>query len=109
RASLSQTANVLFLVIWLAASGLPAQDIPPPGPGWSEPEQWAWEEIRAGRIADFNAREGELDPRKPDGWDGKRKLSPEFLKELLFRDPYRSAIPIEGVRIIGAWFAEPVD
>jgi hypothetical protein len=109
KASLSQAAGRLMLVTWLVASAAAAQDASPPGSGWSEPEQWAWEEIRAGRIADFNAREGNLEPGKPDGWGDTRKLSPDFLKEILFREPYSSALPIEGVRIVGAWFPEPVD
>jgi hypothetical protein len=98
-----------MLATWLVASGAAAQDAPPPGSGWSEPERWAWEEIRAGRIADFDAREGKLDPRRPAGWSDTRKLSPDFLKAILFREPYMSALPIEGVRIVGAWFPEPVD
>jgi uncharacterized protein YjbI with pentapeptide repeats len=109
KAILSQTAGLTFLIAWLAATASAAQDIPPRGQGWSEAEQWAWDEIRAGRIADFNTLDGNLDPRKPDGWDNKRKVSPTFLKEILFREPYRSGIPVEGVRIIGAWFPEPVD
>jgi hypothetical protein len=109
RASLGQVAGQLILATWLFASGAAAQDIPPSGSGWSEPERWAWEEISAGRIADFDAREGKLDPSKPDGWGDRRKLSPDFLKEILFREPYMSALPIEGVRIVGAWFAEPLD
>jgi uncharacterized protein YjbI with pentapeptide repeats len=109
RASLGQIAGLLFSAVWLVTSGSVAQDTAPPGSGWSEPERWAWEEIRAGRIADFHTRDGRLDPRKPDGWGDKRKLSPDFLKEILFREPYLSALPIEGVRIVGAWFSEPVD
>ena len=76
---------------------------------WSKPERWAWEQIRAGQIPNFNKDKDELDPRKPDGWNDERKLSPEFLKDILLREAYRSAIPITGVRIIGAWFREPVD
>jgi uncharacterized protein YjbI with pentapeptide repeats len=86
-----------------------AQEGPPAGSEWSEPERWAWQEIRAGRIADFNTRDGELDPRSPGGWDDTRKLSPDFLKEVLLREPYTSALPLEGARIVGAWFSEPVD
>jgi uncharacterized protein YjbI with pentapeptide repeats len=113
-ASLSRAAGQLLLAILLVASGVSlagAQSSPPPGEGWSEPERWAWEQIRAGRIADFNAREGQeaLDPRKPGDWDEGRRLSAGFLKEVLFREPYREAIPVEGVRIVGAWFAEAVD
>jgi hypothetical protein len=112
RASLSRTACLLFLTVWLFALASAAQDIPPSGSGWSETERWAWEEIRAGRIADFNTRHGKLDPSKSEGWadwDDLRKLSPDFLKEILFREPYMSALPIEGVRIVGAWFSQPVD
>jgi hypothetical protein len=113
-AALSRAAGQLLLAILLVASVVSlagAQSIPPPGEGWSEPERWAWEQIRAGRIADFNAREGgvALDPRKPGDWDEGRRLSASFLKEILFREPYREAIPVEGVRIVGAWFAEAVD
>jgi hypothetical protein len=108
KASLIQAAGQLMLVTWLVASAAAAQDASSPGSGWSEAERWAWEEIRQGRIADFDTREGKLDPRQPDGWGDRRKLSPDFLKEILFREPYASALPIEGVRIVGAWFPEPV-
>ena len=109
KTSLITTVGQLMLVTWLVASAAAAQDAPPPRSGWSEPERWAWEEIRAGRIADFDARDGKLDPRQPDGWSDRRKLSPDFLKEVLFREPYASAVPIEGVRIVGAWLAEPLE
>ena len=112
RALLSQTAGLPHPRHLARRLGLGGTGHSSSGPGWSEPERWAWEEIRAGRIADFNEREGKLDPldpRKPDGWGDKRKLSPDFLKEILFREPYRSVIPIEGVRIIGAWFPRSVD
>ena len=78
--------------------------------GWSEPEKWAWDEVRAGRSADFNARyKLEPDPRTPEGWDGRRRLRASFLKEILFREPHRSDIPVEGVRIVGTLFPEAVD
>ena len=106
----SRAVSQILLVIWLfvsMASMALAQSSPPPSRQWSEPERWAWEEIQAGRIADFGGRYGiELDPKSPDGWDDGRKLSSGFLKEILFREPYRSAIPIEGVRIGGAWFPD---
>jgi hypothetical protein len=108
RASLNETAALLILAVSVIASVSAAQDVPPSS-GWSEPERWAWEQIRVGRAADFNTRDGKLDPRKPGGWDSNRELSPGFLWVVLFREPYRSAIPVEGVRIIGAWFPERVD
>jgi uncharacterized protein YjbI with pentapeptide repeats len=75
---------------------------------WSEPEKWAWGKICAGPIADFHEKEGELDSGRPDGWNDERKLSPEFLEEILRREPYRNVTQFEGVRIVGAWFPGPV-
>ena len=37
-------------------------------------EDWAWEKIRVGEIADFNAEFGKIDPRMPDGWSDDRKI-----------------------------------
>jgi uncharacterized protein YjbI with pentapeptide repeats len=76
---------------------------------WSEVERWAWEEIRAGRTADFSKQEGEFDPNEPEGWGDKRRLSADFLRGIVFREPHKSATPVEGVRITGALFREPVD
>src|SRR5262245_41493736 len=80
---------------------------------WSEPEKWVWQEIHAGRIADFNVREGRqdtpLEPTKSQGWGEERKLRSDFLKHILLRQPYSAEIPSEGVRIIGACFPEGVE
>ena len=82
---------------------------------WTEPEQWAWGEICEGRWADFNKRPGyeKLDPRNPahdDQWaDGRRTLSPRFLKDILLDEPFRSAIPHSGVRINGAYFKDRIN
>ncbi len=76
---------------------------------WSEAETWAWAEIRAGRPANFNARFGRLDPKSSEGWDDTRKLGQAFLETILLDDPYRGAIPRQGVRILGAWFPETID
>ncbi len=86
----------------------PGGEIPAPE-NWSEAETWAWDEIRAGRPADFHARDGPLDPKTPEGWDGTRKLGQAFLETLLLDEPYRGATPRRGVRIVGAWFPEPID
>ncbi len=80
-----------------------------PPEGWSAAETWAWAEIRAGQIADFHARYGPLDPKTPKGWGDTRKLGRAFLETILLKDPYRSAIPRQGLRIRGAWFPEPID
>ena len=80
-----------------------------PDESWSEPERWAWVEIRAGKIADFHARHSKLDPKEPEGWDQTRKLSQVFLETILLGEPFKGAVPRQGVRIVGAWFEEPID
>ena len=80
-----------------------------PDKSWSEAERWAWAEIRAGRISDFHARHGKLDPKEPGGWDETRKLSQAFLETILVREPFKGAVPRQGVRIVGAWFEEPIE
>ena len=87
---------------------------PPNGFEWTGPEAWAWQEIRSGRPADFNKCLGEeLDPKNPahdDQWaDGRRTLSSRFLKTILIKEPFRSAIPHRGVRIIGAYFKNRIN
>ncbi|MCH9019254.1 MAG: hypothetical protein IIA73_02680 [Proteobacteria bacterium] len=77
---------------------------------WSEPEKWVWTQVCEGKLADFNRQHQEpLDPKSPDGWDENRALSSKFLETILLHEPFRSALTRNGVRIIGAWFREPVD
>ena len=84
-----------------------------PLPKWTEPEKWAWTQICEGKEANFNERLKEkLDPRNPahDGeWSDERKLSSIFLETILLHEPFRSAIPRQGVRIIGAYFPNFID
>ena len=80
-----------------------------PLPKWKKPEQWVWERVCEGKTADFNERYGYLDPKNRKGWDQNRKLSPAFLETILFHEPFRGALTRKGVRIIGAWFEEPID
>jgi len=77
---------------------------------WSEVEQWVWKErVCVGRIADLNSRYGRtLDPTIEDGWDDERILSTEFLESILFHEPWKSALPRQGVRIVGAFFPASV-
>ncbi len=84
-----------------------------PLPKWTEPEKWAWTQICEGKEANFNERLKEkLDPRNPahDGeWSDERKLSSIFLETILLHEPFRSAIPRQGVRIIGAYFPDDIN
>ena len=79
---------------------------------WSPSERWAWYQICQGRPADFDAAFGtkEDSGRHTDErfLDARRKLTAGFLRTLLAREPYRSAVPPEGVRISGAIFQEDV-
>ncbi|EDM49172.1 pentapeptide repeat-containing protein [Marinobacter algicola] len=83
------------------------------GREWTESECWVWEQIRAGKEADFNAREGRneplLAPIDTFGWTDNRKLSSRFFSELLFTESLYSCISRKGVRVIGAWFEDGVD
>ncbi len=81
----------------------------PPLPKWSEQEKWVWKQICEGKIADFNQRYIELDPKKPDGWTKVREINPEFLEGILFEEQYSSVITRKGVGIIGAWFTKPIN
>ena len=94
-----------------AAPALPGEPCQvEPRPTWSETEKWVWSEVCVGEIADLNLHfyRG-LEPRSADGWTDGRKLSSVFLETVLLYDPWRSAIPHQGVRIVGAWFDEPID
>lgn len=81
-----------------------------PHTGWSDLEAWVWQEIGSGRIADINQKLGWCPlPADPDGWGPERQLSSAFLETILLRDPWRSAIPRQGVLIVGALFRETLD
>jgi hypothetical protein len=94
-----------------ATLGIPSQ----PGriprhPPWRPSEQWVWQCLCSGEIADFNARDGKvLDPSEVTGWDATRTLSATFLKTVLLQAPYRGALPHQGVRVVGARFEEALD
>lgn len=86
----------------------------PPHPDWTEPEQWVWEQVCAGKFADFNSKyKKKLAPIEENDWKGqereKRKLSPDFLRTLLTRAPWENCITENGVRVFGAVFERLVD
>jgi len=87
----------------------------PPDPSWTPLERWIWEKLQAGAIAKIdeyedNGRLPPADPRKPKDWeDGRRRLTPRFLEDLLLREPYRNGLHRKGARVEGAWFDEEID
>ena len=80
---------------------------------WTQSEQWAWTQICEARIANFNERPGGglFDPRNVKDVENlsDRKLRSIFLETILLHEPFRSAIPRHGVRIIGAYFSNSID
>jgi hypothetical protein len=74
---------------------------------WS-PEDWAWAQIRAGKLADFHKHLGECDPKDWSGWGDDRRLSTAFLRKIFYDKPFADHMPPEGARIVGAWFPEGV-
>lgn len=92
-------AATLAADLVIAAPALPRESCATdPRGDWTEPERWAWTEICEGRRADFNQRVG-----LPN------RLSQSFLETILLHEPYRAAIPRQGVRINGAWFPEHIN
>jgi uncharacterized protein YjbI with pentapeptide repeats len=88
----------------------------PADQSWSPLESWIWEKLQAGAIAnideyeDDNGRLPPADPRKVDDWqNGRRRLTPRFLEDLLLREPYRSGLHRKGMRVEVAWFADQID
>ena len=74
---------------------------------WTPQEKWVWKQVCEGKIANFNRAEGysgKLDPKTSEKWPEKRVLRSAFLETILLHEPYRSALPRQCVRIIGAWF-----
>ena len=81
---------------------------------WTEADQWAWKKICEDQDADFNSRLGiEFNPGNPEHqehWsDERRFLSRDFLKTILYHEPFRSAIPHRGIHINGAVFKHVID
>ena len=81
---------------------------------WTQAEKWAWKKICENEIVNFNVYLNEnLNPTNPDHddrWaDERRTLSASFLNTILFHEPFRSAIPYRGVRIVAAYFQGEFD
>ena len=104
-----------------AVAPLPSDDVDLVGPSEecvpyksdNKNEEWAWKKICAGEEVDFSRRDGvRLDPRIAEPgrkeWEN-RAIGSRFLETVLLHEPYRSAIPRKGVRIVGAYLMGPLD
>ena len=99
-----------------------------PRSAWTAPERWAWRQICEGEDADFNKSLGSeldltecsYDYESEDDYessydcyyewpDSGRKLSTDFLKTILLYEPFRTAIPHRGVRLVGAYFEDDIN
>lgn len=99
-------SRVCLLLVWLLPVLAVAQPAVPGFPDATDTERWVWQELRAGRIANLDARCGAtLDPRndKELRWREEcRRLRASFLEWLLTSNGWRAAPAHRGVRISGA-------
>ena len=83
-----------------------------PMPDWTKQEVWVWKRICTGEVANFNLSKdygGELLPQDREQWTNSRKIRSIFLETVLLSEPYKSAIASTGIRIVGAWFEDPLN
>jgi hypothetical protein len=97
RGLLSLLAGLLLLAP-AAMADVPAD------PGWTGAEAWAWQQIAAGRPADFDAQcHASPDPKSDDAaWsDPCRTVRGTMLEQILTRPPWRDALRHQGLRMAG--------
>ena len=116
---MGNSLRFLVITLWVlvsmqvsASPAIPGEKCPVEAhSSWSEAETWSWVEICEGRIADFFGLYGT--PLKlEDSWDDNSKdrhLSQRFIETMLLHEPWRNAIPRQGVRFVGAIFPEGIN
>ncbi len=108
-ALLSKIFATLMLVLPSLSLAVTCPELPGDPISWKEQEQWVWKKICSGSVADLRAFGGTDDPREAKDWPPQRELSKRFIETISLSDPYRSNIPRQGIKIIGARFRETVD
>jgi len=98
-----------------SAQSSPAQSATCAGlaiPGWTAQEQWVWSQVCNQQSADLD-QAGTFGPKPtPDdqaSWSPQRRLRAGFLRSLILDEPFTSRLANRSIRIVGAWFDEPVD
>jgi hypothetical protein len=102
-------ARIALLLLGLFFATGARAEAPCAGP--QTPEDWAWTQIRADKLADFNAKLGrQLDTHDKTGWDDPcRQISPEFLVKLVTDPKFRDQVPQHGARLRGAHVNGTID
>lgn len=91
---------------WLPQSPCPIGS----SPNWTKTESWAWEQLCASKIADFNKLLGEdLNVKSQERQLDQRLLKSSFIETILLNPPYRNVLPRRGLRLIGAVIAGELD
>jgi hypothetical protein len=89
---------------------LPGEPCPSALPGspsaWAEQEHWAWREVCEGRVADLQRHRAE---RSSEAGGDPQLLTSRFLETILLHEPYRGAIPRQGVQVRAAHFKDGID
>jgi hypothetical protein len=83
----------------------------PADPQWTPQENFVWQHVCVGEVADFNTPDygGNLDPKRPEGWPESRILRRAFLETILLSNKYRPSLTRRGVRIVGARLTNILD
>lgn len=76
---------------------------------WTPQEQWTWQRICAGQVANLQTFGGTDKPADALQWPAARTLSARFIETVMGDERLRSAIPYRGVEIDGARFSDVVD
>jgi hypothetical protein len=80
---------------------------------WLSQEQWVWEKLCNREVVDLNQRLGFTEPVIPwlateTQWSTDRIINRSFLYDILFSEPYVSALQNIPITISGAWYTEPI-
>lgn len=100
----------VLLLSCLVRSGAEESPSPQkPKSSWSKAEEWAWGMIIENKIADFNGQFPSIALENGAFKTEDRKLSPQFLRDLITLPEFSAKLPPEGLRIKGAWISEDLN